>query len=91
MSGALASQTDVGNVGVVLVESGMDYAHPDLQGAFSTTRFNATARTNAVGDPSECLGHGTAVAGVLGGVANNGRGIAGYSGYNVRSLGRECS
>lgn len=91
MSNVLASQSDVSSVGVVVMESGVLYSHPDLQGAFSAARLNATVRTNVVDDPPVCGGHGTNVAGVLGAVTNNNVGVAGYSGYRVRIFTSESS
>jgi serine protease len=80
--------TDSRPVVVAEVDSGVDYHHPDLAanvwtnpggvgGCPAGTRgYNVVASTC---DPLDDFGHGTQVAGVLGGVGNNGAGIAGVA------------
>ena len=62
---------------VGIVDTGVDSNHPDLAG-----KIDATA--SCVGGPcrdggNDGNGHGTMVAGIVGAVANNGRGIAGVA------------
>jgi subtilisin family serine protease len=78
------------NVVVAVVDTGIDYAHPDLIAnlwvnpggkgnaacAAGTFGFNAVTGTC---DPRDDNGHGTHVAGTIGAVGNNGTGIAGVN------------
>ncbi len=66
-----------GSLGVVVavVDTGVDPDHPDLSGrvAIGYNAFNQTA------DARDDNGHGTHVAGILGAVTNNAKGIAGVT------------
>ena len=67
---------------VAVIDSGVQLFHPDLSGNFSPTlRYNAIFGTNNVGpdlfDPDSS--HGTAVAGIIGAVENNGLGGTGVA------------
>jgi subtilisin family serine protease len=62
-------------VRVAIVDTGVDSAHPDLQGRIATTRNYVDTDAKAFAADA----HGTAVAGVIGAVANNGIGIAGIA------------
>jgi type VII secretion-associated serine protease mycosin len=62
-------------VTVAVVDSGVDFAHPDLAGRFVTGRN----MLNPGSPPQDDLGHGTAVSGVLAANMNNRRGIAGIA------------
>ena len=55
---------------VAVLDTGVDLAHPDLQGSF----VQGHDFVNADGDPSDDHGHGTMVAGVVAARANNGLG-----------------
>jgi thermitase len=72
-----------GNSGVVVavLDTGVDYNHPDLAG--KVTKGKDWADNDA--DPMDVEGHGTHVAGIIGAKTNNGVGIAGI-GYNVSIL-----
>ena len=62
-------------VRVAIVDTGVDTAHPDLQGRIATVRNYVDADAPAFAADA----HGTAVAGVIAAVANNGIGIAGIA------------
>jgi thermitase len=70
-----AWETTTGSSSVVIAEldTGVDFAHPDLQGAFVAGYDFVNRDTN----PADDNGHGTNVAGVLAARANNSVGIAG--------------
>ncbi len=67
-------------VKVGIVDSGIDYGHPDLAANIDTAdSHNFPANSS---DASDDQGHGTFVAGVIGAVGNNGAGVAGVN-WNV--------
>lgn len=59
---------------IAILDSGVDYSQPDLQGAFVPGRDIV----NSDSDPGDDYGHGTQVAGVAAARSNNGIGIASY-------------
>lgn len=67
-----------GSVSVAVIDTGADLDHPDLASNIVATH-NSLSSANSVEDQ---VGHGTHVAGLIAGVANNGLGIAGVS-YNA--------
>jgi len=64
-----------GRVTVAVIDTGVDYNHEDLQGVV-TKGINVL--NNSL-DPLDDHGHGSHVAGIIGAVANNGKGISGVS------------
>ena len=62
-------------VTVAVIDSGIDVAHPDLAGRVSQ-RWNLVSANQDVTDLS---GHGTKVAGIIGGEINNALGVAGVA------------
>jgi hypothetical protein len=58
---------------LVILDSGVAFGHPDLQGRHLPGRDIV----NNDGDPTDDLGHGTNVAQVAGAFTNNSRGVAG--------------
>lgn len=89
-----AWETTTGSAGVVvgILDSGVDYAHPDL----AANVWTAPAGWNVMGcgpgthgyravggitscDPLDDLGHGTSVAGIVGAAGNNGIGVVGVN------------
>jgi subtilisin family serine protease len=78
-------ETGNGQVVVAVIDTGVDPDHPDL-------KQNLIPGGNVVGDGAEApdyilddSGHGTAVAGVIGAVGNNGKGVAGIA-WNVKIM-----
>lgn len=88
---------------VAVVDSGVDYQHPDLKGQIVNGKdFMAEDPTGPNGegspdviddDPLDQFGHGTHVAGIIGALPNNSTGIAGIAPgvkvLNVRVLNGE--
>jgi subtilisin family serine protease len=66
--------TGSSGVVVAVLDTGVDAAHPDLQGALVAGRDVV----NNDADPSDDQGHGTFVAGVVGARSNNSIGVASY-------------
>ena len=83
---------------VAVIDSGIDYTHPDLARNMLSTTFCNPNGTSASGGASSCygiapvynssdpmddLGHGTHLAGIIGAVGNNGIGVSGVN-WNVK-------
>ena len=89
--GATPPQTDAGDVVVVVIDTGVDYTHPDLQGNLwsnpsDTSQHGFTCiNGSCVAGGADDYGHGTHVAGTIGAVGNNGVGIAGIN-WSVQIL-----
>lgn len=76
------------DVKVCVIDSGTDMNHPDLAGNIAKG-WNVVPRNSAPNYPSpgsvewsnfnDTLGHGTHVTGLVGAVANNGKGVSGVS------------
>ena len=76
LSIAAAHEISTGRgVRVAIVDTGIDFAHPDLQGRVRVTRNFVDADLAQFARDR----HGTAVAGVVAAVANNGQGIVGVA------------
>ena len=58
---------------IAVIDTGVDYRHEDLSGKV----VKGYDFVNEDYDPMDDNGHGTHVSGIIGGIANNGRGIAG--------------
>lgn len=65
--------TSASGVTVAVLDTGVDPKHPDLTGQL-LTGYNAVDQ--ALGNTSDVQGHGTAVAGTIGAVTNNGSAVA---------------
>ncbi len=77
-----AWNTTVGSddVLVAVVDTGVDYGHPDLAGNYVPLGFNWVSM-NA--DPRDDFGHGTHCAGIIAAVLNNGVGMAGVAQVHI--------
>ena len=75
--------TGCNNIRVAVIDQGVDLTHPDLQ-ANLLPGFDATGGGSAGGAAANAP-HGTACAGIIGAVANNGIGVTGIA-YNCRIL-----
>ncbi len=64
------------NVIVAIVDTGVNYSHPDIMANYDPRGYD---HINNDPDPMDDNGHGTHVAGIAAGVTNNGVGIAGIS------------
>ncbi|KAI9596751.1 peptidase S8/S53 domain-containing protein [Syncephalis fuscata] len=74
------------NIGII--DSGVDYTHPALGGGFGPgykvrygydfvgDAYDGTNDLNPSGDPMDCVGHGTMVAGIIGTQIGNYHGVA---------------
>ncbi len=93
---AWAYTTGSTNVIVAVIDTGIDYNHPDLAanmwinpnptfGDIHGARFISGNGEPTSGDPMDDEGHGTHVAGTIGAVGNNGIGVAGVN-WNVRLM-----
>lgn len=89
-TGAWAMTTGSTNVIVAVIDTGIDYNHPDLAanmwvnpnptfGDVHGARFLSGNGIPTSGDPLDDHGHGTHVAGTIGAVGNNGVGVAGVN------------
>lgn len=61
---------------VAVVDTGIDYTHPDLAGNYLALGYDWV---NGDGDPKDDFGHGTHCAGIIAAVINNSVGIAGLA------------
>ncbi|MGA3191517.1 MAG: S8 family peptidase [Candidatus Bathyarchaeia archaeon] len=77
-----AWNTTTGNssVLVAIIDTGIDYNHPDLKNNYVALGKNWV---NNSSDPIDDNGHGTHVAGIIGAVLNNGVGIAGIAQVSI--------
>lgn len=76
--------TGSSNVVVGVIDSGVDYTHPDLQGKIDTSlSYDFVNNTSALPNPSTLFWHGTFVAGILAAQTDNWEGIAG-AGWDIK-------
>jgi thermitase len=68
--------TGVSSVLVAVIDTGIDYTHPDLADNYVALGYNWVSNTN---DPLDDNGHGTHCAGIIAAVLNNTLGIAGLA------------
>ncbi len=71
------------SVVVAVIDSGVDYTHPDLAANVIRGPNLAVNSGRSIDDPGDDFGHGTHVAGTIGAVGNNGVGVTG----NAWSIG----
>ncbi|HEY6008179.1 MAG TPA: S8 family serine peptidase, partial [Geobacteraceae bacterium] len=73
--------TGSSDVVVAIIDTGIDYTHPDLAGNMWVTA--GIDAYNQDSDPFDDNGHGTHVAGTIGAFGNNGTGVVGVN-WNVK-------
>jgi subtilisin family serine protease len=84
--------TSASNIVVAVLDTGVRYTHEDLASNMwvnpndGSHGWNVIAGTN---DPNDDQGHGTSVAGVLGAVGNNGKGVTGVA-WQVQIMACKC-
>ncbi|MFA6426786.1 MAG: S8 family peptidase, partial [Phycisphaerae bacterium] len=78
---------DVCDIIVAVIDSGVDYTHPDLAANMWTdgNGHHGYDFVNDDDDPNDDMGHGTWVAGIIGAVGNNNRGVTGVC-WNVKIM-----
>jgi subtilisin family serine protease len=84
--------TSASNIVVAVLDTGVRYTHEDLAANMwvnpndGSHGWNVLAGTD---DPNDDQGHGTSVAGVLGAVGNNGKGVTGVA-WQVQIMACKC-
>ena len=74
--------TDATNIVVAVIDTGIRYTHEDLASNIWNNPVDGSHGWNAIGannNPTDAGTHGTMVAGVLGAVGNNGKGVCGVA------------
>jgi len=87
------TQTDASDVVVGIIDSGIDFTHPDLQQNLWTNPQDGSHGYDCVRQipgGQDLEGHGTNAAGIIGAVANNSLGMAGIN-WNVKLLALKAS
>ena len=84
--------TSASNVIVAVLDTGVRYTHEDLAANMWVNPNDGTHGTNALAGtiyPSDDSGHGTLIAGILGAVGNNGKGVTGVA-WQVQIMACKC-
>ena len=80
------------NIVVAVVDSGIRYTHEDLASNMWVNPMDGSHGWNALtasNNPTDDNGHGTQVAGVLGAMGNNGKGVVGVA-WQVQMMACKC-
>ena len=80
------------NIVVAVLDTGVRYTHEDLAANMWANPSGGSHGTNALdgtSDPSDDSGHGTLIAGILGAVGNNGKGVTGVA-WRVQVMACKC-
>ena len=64
---------------VAIIDTGIDTDHEEFVGRISTLSYNVTTNTEGIAAVEDDDGHGTMVAGVIGAIRGNNKGIAGIT------------
>ncbi|MFX1393724.1 MAG: S8 family serine peptidase [Promethearchaeota archaeon] len=80
MESAWDYQLGSSSVRVAVIDSGIDYTHPDLSPNYLPIGYDFVNDDN---DPWDDNGHGTHCAGTIAAVINNGIGVAGMAGVSI--------
>jgi subtilisin family serine protease len=77
-----------GSTTVAVLDTGLDYGHPEFRGQIARGGCSAVFETCGTSneEPQDVLGHGTHVAGIIGAATDNRIGIASVSGGRVSLL-----
>jgi hypothetical protein len=67
------------SVVVAIIDTGIDTKHDEFKGRISPLSYNAYTESVGISFVEDDNGHGTMVAGVIGAIKDNGRGIAGIA------------
>jgi subtilisin family serine protease len=84
--------TSASNIVVAVLDTGVRYTHEDLASNMWVNPNDGSHGWNVIAgtsDPNDDQGHGTSVAGVLGAVGNNGKGVTGVA-WKVRIMAYKC-
>lgn len=84
--------TSASNIVVAVIDSGIRYTHEDLAANMWASPVDGSHGWNAVATnnlPLDDNGHGTLVAGVLGAVGNNAKGVVGVA-WSVQMMACKC-
>ena len=65
-------------VKVAIIDTGIDYGHPDLKNQIGGT-YSVYTKSTSLSDADDTQGHGTHVAGIIAAEANNSEGVAGVA------------
>ncbi len=85
-------QNSASNIIVAVLDTGVRYTHEDLAANMWTSQNDGSHGWNTIeqnNDPSDAQVHGTMVAGVLGAVGNNGKGVTGVA-WRVQMIACKC-
>lgn len=69
----------VNDVIVAIIDTGIDYNHPEFQGKILPDSYNSRTKTVGITAVMDDNGHGTSVAGIIAATKDNGIGIAGIA------------
>ena len=84
--------TSASNIVVAVLDTGIRYTHEDLASNMWVNPADGSHGTNSLGvtaDPNDDEGHGTLMAGVIGAVGNNGKGVVGVA-WKVQLMACKC-
>lgn len=84
--------TSASNIVVAVLDTGIRYTHEDLAANMWTNPVDGSHGTNSFAgsnDPNDDEGHGTLMAGVIGGVGNNAKGVVGVA-WKVQIMACKC-
>ena len=84
--------TSASNIVVAVLDTGIRYSHEDLAANMWINPTDGSHGTNSIAgtnDPMDDEGHGTLIAGVIGGVGNNGKGVTGVA-WSVQLMACKC-
>ncbi len=84
--------TSASNIVMAVLDTGVRYTHEDLASNMWVNPLDQSHGLNALAgttDPSDDNGHGTLVAGILGAVGNNGKGVVGVA-WHTQIMACKC-